>query len=157
MQNRDVITGTAAAILSPFVENIESLVIWLMVSLVLIVTDLRFGLQAAHVRGERIRSSRAVRRTINKFVDYICWVMIAWTMGVSFGKVFDIPVLAALIMLVICLIEISSIFDNYFECHGMHLRFNTVRFIRSVFGKHGLDSPIEEEDGADDKKTVEKE
>lgn len=143
MQERNIISGAAAAVVSPFIDGWESMLMWLIVALVLLFADLRFGIQAAIKRGEKIRSSRAVRRTLNKFVDYICWVAIAWTMGASFGRILDIPVLAAIIMLVICLIEVSSIFDNYFECHGLHLKFNVWKFFGHIFKIDNLEDCIE--------------
>lgn len=147
MQERNIVSGAAAAVLSPFVDSWPSMLAWLLVAVVLLFADLRFGIQAAARRGERIRGSRAVRRTLNKFVDYICWVSIAWVMGASFGRVLDVPVLAAVIMLVICLIEITSIFDNYFECHGLHMRFNAWKFFGQIFKVGDLGDCIETDEG----------
>ena len=91
MQERNVISGTTATIFSSFVDGWESLVVWLVVAFVLILADLKFGVQASMKRGEKIRGSRVIRQTVNKMVDYICWISIAWVLGNSFGKVFEIP------------------------------------------------------------------
>lgn len=149
MQERNVISGTTATVFSAFVEGWESLIVWLVVAFVLILADLRFGIAAALHRGEKIRGSRAIRRTINKMVDYICWISIAWVLGNSFGKIFDVPLLVAIVMLVVCSIEISSIFDNYFEHKGLNKRFNVFKFFSKLFRISALEESIEEKDEKD--------
>lgn len=151
MQERNVISGTTATIFSSFVEGWESLVVWLIVAFVLILADLKFGVQASIKRGEKIRGSRMIRRTVNKMVDYICWISIAWVLGNSFGKVFDIPLLVAIIMLVVCSIEISSIFDNYFEYKGLSKRFNVWRFFSKLFKISAIEESIEDKPKEDEK------
>lgn len=133
MTERNVLTGTAATILSPFVDGWQNLLIWIVVSLVLVIGDLRFGICASRKRGEKIRGSRAIRRTINKMVDYICWVSIAWVLGGSFGKLFGVPLLAAIIMMVVCTIELTSIFDNYFEYKGVKKKLNIWKMFCKLF------------------------
>lgn len=144
MQERNVISGATATVFSSFMEGWESLIVWLIVAAVLIVADLRFGLMASKVRGEKIRGSRAVRRTINKMVDYICWISIAWVLGSSFGKILDVPVVVAIVMLVICSVEISSIFDNYFEYKGLNKKFNTWKFVSKIFRISAIEESIED-------------
>lgn len=144
MTERNIISGTTATLLSPFIDGWQNLLIWLILSLVLILGDLRFGISAAKKRGETIRPSRAVRRTINKFVDYICWVSIAWVMGAAFGGPFDIPLLAVIIMAVICAIELSSIFDNYCEYKGLKKRFNVFKFLARLFKRPEIEECFED-------------
>ena len=124
--------GVAAFAAAPFVEGWHSLVTWSVVALVLVAADLRFGLAAAHARGETIRLSRAVRRTLNKIVDYICWISIAMLLGGAFGDVFGIPVMAAAIMALICAIELSSIFDNFFQSRGIRKHLNVFRLLGAL-------------------------
>ena len=152
MQERNVISGTTATIFSSFVDGWESLVVWLVVAFVLILADLKFGVQASMKRGERIRGSRVIRRTVNKMVDYICWISIAWVLGNSFGKVFEIPLLVAIIMLIVCSIEISSIFDNYFEYKGLYKHFNVWKFFSKLFKISAIEESIEEEKPKDHEK-----
>lgn len=143
MQERNVLSGALAAVFSPFVSGWESIIVWLIVAAVLVFVDLRFGVSAAKRRGERVRVSRAARRTINKLVDYICWISVAWVLGESFGKVFDIPLLAAIIMLVVCAVEVSSIFDNFFEARGINKKFNVFKFLSKIFKLSALEESIE--------------
>lgn len=144
MQERNVISGTATAVLSTFVDGWESLIMWLVVAFVLVMADLKFGIQASMKRGEKIRGSRVIRRTVNKMVDYICWVAIAWVLGSSFGKIFNIPLLVAIIMFIVCSIEISSIFDNYFEYKGLNKRFNAWKFFSRLFRISIVEESIED-------------
>lgn len=144
MQERNVISGTVSAIFSPFVDGWESLIGWLVVALVLIFADLRFGVAASKKRGETVRKSRVMRRTVNKLVDYICWVSIAGALGGTFGKIFGIPLLAAIVMLVVCGIELSSIFDNYFEAKGIKKKFNTWKFVSKIFKISAIEESIED-------------
>ena len=144
MQERNVISGAAATVFSSFVDGWEGLVVWLIVAFVLILADLRFGVIASKKRGEKIRGSRAIRRTVNKIVDYICWVSIAWVLGNSFGKIFHIPLLVAIVMLIVCSVEISSIFDNYFECKGLNKKFNVWKFFSRIFKISEIEESIED-------------
>ena len=151
MQERNVLSGAIAMVFSPFVSGWESIIIWLIVAVVLVFVDLRFGISAAKQRRERVRISRAVRRTINKLVDYICWISVAWVLGRSFGKVFDIPLLAAIIMLVVCAVEVSSIFDNFFEARGINKKFNVFKFFSKIFKISAIEESIEDK-SIEDKK-----
>lgn len=146
MQNRNVISGTMASVLTPLADGFGSMTVWLLVAFVLIMVDLRFGIAAAKVRGEKIRKSRAVRRTVNKMVDYLCWISIAWVLGDTFGKQLHIPLLAVIVMAVVCLIELSSIFDNYFEAHGIHKKFNVFKFFSALFKLPDLSESMEEKE-----------
>lgn len=152
MQERNIISGASATIFSAFVDGWESLIVWVVVALVLILADLRFGIEAAVKRNEKIRGSRVIRRTINKLVDYICWVSIAWVLGSSFGKIFNIPLLASIIMLVVYAIEISSIFDNYFESRGLNKKFNAIKFISKIFKIQAIEESFEPKNNSDETK-----
>ena len=94
MQDRNVIAGATAAVISPLVDFYSKLLPFLMLAIALIVIDSRFGILASRKRGETIRASRAVRRAINKLVDYICWVTLAGMIGQTFGTAFHIPLLS---------------------------------------------------------------
>ena len=144
MTQRNILSAVSAAVLAPLVEGSEKIVIWLIVAFALIIGDLRFGIKASIKRGEKIRGSKAVRRTLNKMVDYICWVSIAWVLGASFGRIFGVPLLAAIIMVIVCTIELSSIFDNYFEYKGLKKRFNLWKFFSKIFKSPEIEESIED-------------
>jgi hypothetical protein len=80
--------------------------------------------------GETVRWSRAVRRTLNKLVDYICWVTLAGLLGNTFGVVFGIPLLSAVLLLVIYGVEVNSCYNNYFEARGIKKKINIFKFFK---------------------------
>ena len=131
-----------ATAISPFVAFFEALLPFLILALVLIVADTRFGVEASIKRGEQFRPSRMVRRAINKLVDYICWITLAGVVGSTFGEVLGIPILSALILLVIYGIELTSCFNNYFEFKGINKKIN----IWKLFGRRELEGVIEDKD-----------
>lgn len=124
MDERNVINGMAAVALSEFLGFLHPLRFFLLAGAVLILADLRFGIEAAKARKEKIRKSRAGRRTINKMVDYLCWILLAGALDKAFGIPFDIPLLPALVLLVVYGFEINSCYSNYFEAHGKKVKVN---------------------------------
>lgn len=153
MHERNIIGGFTAAVLSPFVEGWQQMLWFLILAVILILGDLRFGIAAAKKREEKIRPSRAVRRSLNKLVDYICWLSIATVVGVNFGSVFGLPLLSVIIMAVVCIIEMSSIIDNYLEYKGIKKKVNVIKLIARIFRRPEIEEvlePIEEEEGGKD-------
>lgn len=128
MQERNVTSFGVMTILIDFFEPFK----WvLLLALVIVCVDLRFGIRAAKVRGEVIRTSRAIRRTINKMVDYVCWILLAGVLGEAFGEPFSIPLLPLVVLLVIFGCEINSCFSNYFESRGEKIKVNIFKLFRS--------------------------
>lgn len=146
MTERNVIGGFTAAVLTPFLEAWQQMLWFFMLAIILILGDLRFGIAAAQKRGEKIRPSRAVRRSLNKLVDYICWLSIATFLGINFGTVFGIPLLSVIIMAVVCVVEMSSIVDNYFEYKGIKKKVNIVKLIAKLFRRPEIEEVLESTD-----------
>lgn len=103
---------------------------WLLLGAVLVLVDLRFGILASRRRGETIRTSRAVRRTVNKMMDYLCWVTVAELASRTFGVTIGVPVVSMGTLFVIYAIEFNSCMNNYFEYKGVKGRFDIWRLIR---------------------------
>ena len=143
MQERNIIGGVTASVLSPFIDGWQQMLWFLILAIILILGDLRFGIAAAKKRGERIRPSRAVRRSINKLVDYICWLSIATVVGINFGTVFDVPLLSVIIMAIVCIIELSSIIDNYLEYKGIKKKVNLIKLIAHIFRRPEIEDVLE--------------
>lgn len=144
MQDRNVIAGATAAVISPLVDFYSKLLPFLMLAIALIVIDSRFGILASRKRGETIRASRAVRRAINKLVDYICWVTLAGMIGQTFGTAFHIPLLAVIVLCIVYSIELTSIFNNYFFYKGINKKFNGLKFFSKLTGNDAIESAIED-------------
>ncbi len=128
MGERNTIGALMATLMSGFMDFIEPLRWFMLLALILIIADLRFGISAAKKRGEQIRFSRAGRRTINKIVDYLCWILLAGAIGKAFGIPFDLPILPASVLLVIYGFEINSCYGNYFEAHGKKIKINIFKY-----------------------------
>ena len=140
MQERNILNGAMATAIAPFIDFYQSLLPFLLLAIVLIIADTRFGVEASMKRGEPFRTSRMIRRAINKLVDYICWITLAGVVGSAFGSVFGIPILSALILAVIYGIELTSCFNNYFEFKGINKRIN----IWKLFGRKELEGVVED-------------
>lgn len=122
----------------------QPLIPWMLLALALVLVDLRFGILASKRRGEQIRSSRAVRRTLNKVCDYFCWVTVAGLVGESFGKVLDVPVVSMGLLVLVYGIEISSAINNYFEYKGVDKKFNWWRLIHKTEVGKAVEDTIED-------------
>lgn len=104
---------------------------WLfLLALIFTIADLKFGIDAARYRKEKIRRSRAVKRTVNKICEYIIWIVLAYTLGMAFGKPFGIDLLPFLALLLIYGVELESIYKNYFEPKGKKVKVNVFGFFR---------------------------
>lgn len=128
MDERNVINGMLTVVLSEFVDFLYPLRFFLLAAVVLVLVDLRFGVEAAKFRKERIRKSRAGRRTINKMVDYLCWILLAGVLDKAFGIPLDLPLLPTLVLLVVYGLEINSCYSNYFEAHGKKVKVSVFKW-----------------------------
>ena len=77
---------------------------WMIaLAIILILTDLWFGVRASKYRGEKIRKSRAGRRTFNKTVDYLCYLFIGVTIGKAIAEPYGVdPIVTAITAMVLC-------------------------------------------------------
>ena len=128
-------TSVGAAILSPILAFYGDMWIFLVLAFALIVVDARFGIEAARKRGERIRTSRMLRRCFNKFIDYICWASVAGIFSAAYGEILGVPLLTAFVMLFVYAIEIISIVNNYLEFRGYKFRFRMKNVFERMLGR----------------------
>lgn len=150
MQERNIINGIATVTIAPFLDFYDKMLPFLLIAIALIATDSRFGVAAARTRGETIRPSRKWRRAMNKLVDYICWVTLAGLFGDTFGTVFHIPILAAVMLLFVYAIELSSIVNNYLEYKGIHKHIDITKLLLKLFKREDMQEVIiDNEDGTD--------
>lgn len=122
---------------------------WLLLGMVLVFVDLRFGLLAAKARKEEIRPSRAWRRTFNKMVDYLCWVTLAEVCSRTFEITLGLPVVSMAMLFIIYGIELNSCVNNYLEYKGVKKKWNFFRLV----GKENL---LENDSSKDDEETESK-
>ena len=140
MQERNIINGATTAMVAPLLDFYNNLIPFILLAIVLIIVDSRFGIAAARKRGETIRPSRKWRRAINKLVDYVCWVTLAGLFGHTFGTILGIPVLSGLLLLIVYSIEVTSCFNNYFEYKGIKKKVN----IFKLFNRPDVENCIED-------------
>lgn len=121
--------------LMPFIDFYRSLTPFIILAIVLIIADSRFGVEAAQKRGETIRQSRKWRRAINKLVDYICWISLAGVFSNTYSNILGIPMLSGIVLLIVYAIELVSCFNNYFEFKGIPIRLSMTTIFTHWFKK----------------------
>ena len=103
----------------------------ILLALVLVIGDFWFGIRESQYVGTPIRKSRACRRTINKFIDYILYIL----MGAFLGKAlcspfgFDPMIVAAIVMILCYGFEIDSIYGHICVLHGIKNRISIWRIL----------------------------
>ena len=109
---------------------------WMIaLALILILADLWFGVRAAKSRGEKVRKSRAGRRTFNKTVDYLCYLFIGITIGKAIAEPYGVdPIVTAITAMLLCYgFEIDSIYGHILELHGIKVRYSIWRLLWYIF------------------------
>ncbi|MBO4718965.1 MAG: phage holin family protein [Prevotella sp.] len=115
-------------------EAILNMIPFLFIAVILIIVDLYFGIKAAKKRGESIRPSRALRRTVGKAVEYVCWVILASTLSVAFNT----QLIEWIVLGIVMGNELLSIITNYFEIHGYKIQ--GLNIFKIVGEKAGIDT-----------------
>jgi hypothetical protein len=103
----------------------------ILLAIILILSDLWFGISASRVQGIAIRKSRAGRRTLNKLVDYICYILLGAVMGKAIGEPYGVdPIVVSITVMVICYcFEVDSIYGHICEIHGIKKRYSIWRIL----------------------------
>lgn len=93
----------------------------LMLAFILICADFWFGISVSKYLHKPIRRSRACRRTLNKLVDYLCYILVAAFLGMAIGQHIGVnPITVSTIALLMCYgFEIDSIYSHICELHGV--------------------------------------
>ena len=113
------IQGSFASIATAFVtESLQHMIPWLIVSFVVIMADLAFGVRKSLLLGESVRFSRAIRATMGKMTTYFAFVCAVCMINVATGKGWDIDVYSCLL---VCLIELCSIIGNILKPKGIRI------------------------------------
>lgn len=106
---------------------------WLIAfTFILIVVDFWLGVSAAISRGDKFRFSRAGRRTVNKFVDYVCYLLLGGALGVAIAEPLGVcshETAATLMIALASVFELDSITDHFCELHGITKRISLKRII----------------------------
>ena len=134
---------TATGLLGEFMELIYDIRWVFIIISVLIIADLYYGVSESHKKFARtkdekykVRFSRASRRTLNKSVDYLCYVLISGILAKAEAEPYGVHavVVVSIACLFIICFELSSIIGHICYLHDMPFRFN-VRYFLVAFIK----------------------
>lgn len=131
-----IMQGSISATVIVFLQTaVLRMIPYAIPAVFLIALDLVYGCRAARYRGEKVRASTAVRRTVTKAFTYVCWIVLASTLAVSFSHDW----IEWVVLGIVYLNEIASIVGNYLETKG--IEFSFVGFYRwilkTIAGKAG--------------------
>lgn len=140
-----VVEGSATVTLMIFFsEAMKEILPWLCLCIPFIVLDLMYGIRAAKFRGDKIRLSTAIRRSVDKLVSYIMWAVAA----VMLSQLFEIGWLDKLVLGLVYGNELISIIGNYLETKNINLSIAELwkLIFRKGVGKVGIDVSKDEVD-----------
>lgn len=99
----------------------------------LILADLWLGCRTSATEGKEVRKSRAIRRTANKFVDYLMYMLVAAMIGMVVEQIgwWSHTNVALCGILLGCFCELESILGHWAKLHGytFSIRKVILRFI----------------------------
>ena len=107
----------------------------IMLCCALIITDLWFGCRTSYQQGIVVRKSRAIRRTANKFVDYIMYMLVAALIGMVIEQLgwWSHTSVALCGILLGCFCEFESILSHWANLHGF--TFSLKKFVMSMLAR----------------------
>lgn len=137
--------GATIGVVAFFSEAMRQTLPWLGLAVPIIILDLLYGIRAAKYRGDKVRWSTAIRRTVDKTVGYIMWCAAA----VMIAQLFEVDWLDKAILGLVYGNEIVSVFGNYLETKGVNLSIGELwkLIIRKGGEKVGVDVSKEDLDG----------
>lgn len=116
---------------------------WMLVLIVvLIVADFWFGVSESLHKHEHFRFSRAGRRTCNKAVDYITYLILGSVLGLAIFEPLGWAThttTAAIGLGFGCVWEVDSIVGHVCELHGVKNKFSIKRLIIAIIKKKDAD------------------
>lgn len=138
-----VVQGGVTSLMVLYFNRVINLMVpFLILTAVLVLVDLAFGIEASKVRynkyqcaEDRVRPSRAIRRTINKVFEYLCWVILSATLAATF----DAEWINIAVMGLVVANELVSVLDNYLYCHGKKITGIWTAFMRALGKRIDMD------------------
>ena len=98
----------------------------ILLAFVLILSDFWFGISVSRMQGIEVRKSRAGRKTLNKVIDYLCYVLLGAVIGKAIGDPYGLnPIMVSITIMILCYcFEIDSIYNHICELHGVKKRYS---------------------------------
>ena len=139
-----LIKTLVGATLIHYIEDLLMIALqYIMPTILAIIADLWWGLQAAKCRNERRTPTKAIRRTVNKFIGYSCWILFSASIGITYHY----PILPAIMMSIVFVLEGSSCLNNILEKRGKKISIEGVlALIGRKTNNEGLEDVIEDID-----------
>lgn len=120
--------------------------LWFLPCCFVVLADLVAGMQAAKFRGERVTFSTACRRTVNKALCYIAWILFCCCLDKQYGANWP----AWLGMGFVFFVEGCSFIGNILEPKGYVLSIKGIlRVIGTRHNADGLEEIVEKKDDGD--------
>ena len=133
--------GASAVFIAFFQDTLQIMIPYLIVTFAIVVLDCIYGIKASIKRGEHIRPARAIRRTVSKLFEYICWIIVAATLSlaVKWGP------LQYIILSIPIGIELLSIMQNFLFIKGKRIQgLNIFKIVGEKIGTDLSDVKIED-------------
>ena len=105
---------------------------WMItLAILLVVSDFWFGISDSRHNDVPVKPSTAVKRTVNKVIDYICYVLIGATLGKAIAEPYGIdPIVTAITIMVFCYgFEIDSIYKHICRLHDIEPKYDLWDFL----------------------------
>ena len=138
-------SGKAAVITTMGGEALTALydLRWMLVLIViLILADFWFGVSESIKKHEHFRFSRAGRRTCNKAVDYLTYLLVGALLGLAIFEPLgwtNHTTTAAVGLGFGCIWEVDSIVGHVCALHGIKYKFSVKRFIIALIKRKDKD------------------
>lgn len=109
---------------------------WLIVlGVVLVISDFWFGTSESKRKKKKIRRSTAFRRTMNKMMDYFCYITLGSLIGKVLGEYYSFdPTMISVSIIILCYaFEIDSIYGHICALHGIKKHYSIWKLIGMIF------------------------
>lgn len=145
-QTNSIIVSTMASEAISTLYDLRWMIVFIFV---LIASDFWFGISETRLKKEEFRLSRAGRRTCNKLIDYITYLIFGTILGLAIFEPLDIAshtTTAATGLALGCIWEIDSIVNHILTIHG-HGSMSLIRIALHILKNknRNLGEAIEEE------------
>lgn len=109
---------------------------WMIIlGILLVISDFWFGVSESRMKRKKVRRSSACRKSINKSIDYFCYITLGSIFGKAMGEYyhFDPIFVSASVMIICYLFEIDSVYGHICALHGIKKPLSIWKVIRWVF------------------------
>ena len=143
-QSSFIVQGSVSSVAVAFLQAaVLRMIPYAVPAVALIALDLLYGVKAAKYRGEDVRFSTAISRTVTKTFSYICWIILASTLSLAFSKEW----IEWFVLGLVYVNELVSIFGNYLETKGVRLSLeNVYKWMLKIVFKKTLHEEITNEE-----------